>query len=101
MKKLIVILLALSCFHGISAQSHNRRVMIDMILSNSRHSFKTNPDRKIHFYEARGDAAAPAGFMRVDAIPKFQLPRCSVVCRFEEYVQLHSPFKLNIGVGGE
>ena len=100
MRKLIAILIALGCLQSISAQSHNRRVMIDMILSNSRHSFKSNPDQKVHFYSLQ-EAPAPACFMRVDAIPKFQLPRCSVVCRFEEYVQLHSPFKLNIGVGGE
>ena len=100
MKKLIVILLALSCFHSISAQSHNRRVMIDMILSKSRHSFKIKTDQKVHFYSTQ-EAASPACFMRTEASPKFQLPRGSIVCRFEEYVQLHSPFKLNIGVGGE
>jgi hypothetical protein len=35
------------------------------------------------------------------AIPRYNLPRASVVCRLEQYVQLHSPLKLNIGLDGQ
>jgi hypothetical protein len=101
MKKLISILFAFSCLQSTSAQSHNRRVMIDMILSNSRHTFKTNKDQKTPFYIPMESASSHGCFPRVEAIPHYCLARGAVICRLEEYVQLHSPFKLNIGVGGE
>ena len=100
MKKLIGIFFMLWFVTGISAQSHNRRVVIDMILSNSRHSVKANLQDKTHFYVLQ-EAPAPMSLMRVEAIPKYCLAKGAVICRLEEYVQLHSPFKLNIGVGGE
>ena len=100
MKKLIAIFLTLYCIQSISAQSHNRRVMIDMILSHSRHSFKTSADQKTSFSIWKA-APSPACMMRVESVPKFCLAKGAIVCRFEEYVQLHAPFKLNIGVGGE
>lgn len=34
-------------------------------------------------------------------VPAYCLARGAVICRLEEYVQLHAPLKLNIGLGGE
>ena len=101
MKKGIAIFLTLCCFQCIIAQSHNRRVVIDMILTNSHHNMKKltpNP------YTRSGlllTANAPSNFRFSDPIPKFCLPKGAFVCRFEEYVQLHTPMKLNIGLAGQ
>ena len=36
-----------------------------------------------------------------ESLKRYSLPKGNVVCRLEEYVQLHTPMKLNIGVGGQ
>lgn len=100
MKKLVTLLLAFSSITSIAAQSHSRRLILDMILSHSRHSFKPIVSQKNSFFILK-EAPAPACMMKVEAVPRYCLAKGAIVCRFEEYVQLHSPFKLNIGVGGE
>ena len=101
MKKLIVILIALLSYNCAFAQSHNRRMVIDMLLSASRHSFKIKPAQKTYFYIPLEATSSKGCFPRLEPIPKYCLAKGAVICRLEEYVQLHSPFKLNIGVGGE
>jgi hypothetical protein len=91
------------CSTDLSAQASNRMKVIALLL-------KKHEPAKIQLTYNLNEAKSNA-FIRQDAgvryiafsdpIPKFQLPRGAIVCRFEEYVQLHSPFKLNIGVGGE
>jgi hypothetical protein len=74
--------------------SGNRRKVIYMLLSRSHtraYAVKTSTTTE----------PAPQGFRTTTAIPRYSLAKGAVICRLEEYVQLHSPFKLNIGVGGE
>ena len=106
MKNLILILLLLStCSSIVSAQdaSVNRKKIIDMVLSQSHERTSTESyNHATNIYSiAPAAPSAPQGFRTVSTIPKYCLAKGSVICRLEEYVQLHSPFKLNIGVGGE
>ncbi len=36
-----------------------------------------------------------------EPLPRFKLSHGAIICRFEDYVQMHTPMKLNIGVGGQ
>lgn len=109
MKSIITLGLLLLGIIDVSGQSSNRMKVIELVLHKDV-LLKTHPPLSAAFYGSPfGGACAEPKDKKTkarvisfcDPIPKFQLPRCSVVCRFEEYVQLHSPFKLNIGVGGE
>ena len=107
MKVLIIIGLTFFCLYSstVSGQeaSINRRTIINMVLDQSR--IKTNIENKNHtvnIYTLNPPAPASSQIFRtVNTIPKYCLAKGAVICRLEEYVQLHSPFKLNIGVGGE
>ena len=101
MKKWIFTLFWLCCFQGLIAQSANRRIMIAMILTSPHHQIKKlvtahNPSSALLLSNS-----SPVDFRFSDPIPKFELPKGSIVCRFEEYVQIHSPMKLNIGLAGQ
>ena len=100
MKKFATILLMVCFVLGLSAQTSNRRVVIDLILSKSRSSFHPVTYQNTKF-NVLPNAAENRSLVRIAPIPKYCLPHGAIVCRLEEYVQLHSPFKLNIGVGGE
>lgn len=100
MKKFIAILFMICFVLGLSAQTLNRHVVIDLILSKSRSSFHQNTYQNTKFNEWP-NAVENKSLVRIPPIPKYCLPHGAIVCRLEEYVQLHSPFKLNIGVGGE
>ena len=105
MKITTIIGLLLLGLYDASGQSSNRTKIIEMVLK------KHQPLREQinHTYPYCGGVytvtvkkAAKTEFISFsEPIPRFQLPHGAIVCRFEEYVQLHSPFKLNIGVGGE
>jgi hypothetical protein len=80
----------------------NRRKIINMVLGQSH--VKANAANYNHagiYANTSAPPSAPQGFRTLSSIPKYCLAKGAVICRFEEYVQLHSPFKLNIGVGGE
>jgi hypothetical protein len=102
---ILTLLLSGLCSGIVSAQdiSGNRRKVIDMIIGQSR--VKSNADVFNHsaniYSIASKQQSSPQGFCALSTIPKYCLSKGAVVCRLEEYVQLHSPFKLNIGVGGE
>ena len=85
------------------AGSDNRKKVIDMLLSQSRKKVNTSDvNRNENIYTITSSAPSSSrGFRSVSTIPKYCLAKGAVICRLEEYVQLHSPFKLNIGVGGE
>jgi hypothetical protein len=101
MKNLIATAVLLCALQGLSAQAHNRRTVIDLILTHSQHSFRSKPEWKYQFQVKREAPVMCLGYRMEDAIPKYALPKCAIICRLEEYVQLHAPFKLNVGVGGE
>lgn len=101
MNKLHLIWLCLlTCTAGGSlAQSTNREKVIRLLLDGSHlriHSASKFSPGKINEH-----ASASSVLTHVDALPKYSLPKGNVVCRLEEYVQLHTPMKLNIGVGGQ
>lgn len=105
--KCIALILFFSALHiGIASGqdvSVNRKKMINMILGQSH--IKVGADGFYHSANANSiiSAGPPSsqGFHSVSSIPRYCLAKGAVICRLEEYVQLHSPFKLNIGVGGE
>ena len=106
MKNLILILSLLNtCSSGVSAQdaSINRKKIIEMVLDQSHvRRNATSYNRTASIYSITPAASsAPQGFRTLSTIPKYSLAKGAVICRLEEYVQLHSPFKLNIGLGGE
>ena len=72
-----------------------------MLLGQSRMNIKTDRASPVNIYSITPDAPAPQSLRTVSSIPKYCLAKGAVICRLEEYVQLHSPIKLNIGVGGE
>lgn len=73
-----------------------------MLLSQSRMKIKTDDiSSSANIYTITTESQAPQSFRTVSSIPKYCLAKGAVICRLEEYVQLHSPIKLNIGVGGE
>jgi hypothetical protein len=95
----LIILSGLLCMTAAAQDvSANRAKVIAMIMDQT--NFKTN---KLHYSKTifAPAAEAPQGFRNAAPIPKYCLAKGAVICRLEEYVQLHSPFKLNIGVGGE
>jgi hypothetical protein len=83
--------------------SGNRRKVIYMLLSRSHtRAYAVNYNQAANIYKTSTTTEpAPQGFRTTTAIPRYSLAKGAVICRLEEYVQLHSPFKLNIGVGGE
>jgi len=106
MKDIIsILLLTILCHTAALGQdaSGNRRKIINMVLLQSH--VKANADiysRNTNTYAiTSASQAAQQGFRSSGAIPRYCLAKGAVICRLEEYVQLHSPFKLNIGVGGE
>jgi len=104
MKKCSLILLSFALYSGIASgqdASVNRKKIIDMLLGQSRMNIKTDRASPVNIYSITPDAPAPQSLRTVSSIPKYCLAKGAVICRLEEYVQLHSPIKLNIGVGGE
>jgi hypothetical protein len=104
MRNLILILLLSGLYSIVSAQDMgNRKKIINMVLGQSH--TKANAEQYNHamsIYAIMPTAqSTPQGFRSSGTIPRYCLAKGAVICRFEEYVQLHSPFKLNIGVGGE
>jgi hypothetical protein len=96
----LIILSGLLCMTAAAQDvSANRAKVIAMIMDQT--NIKAN---KLHYNKATFAPAAEQvqqGFRSTAPIPKYCLAKGAVICRLEEYVQLHSPFKLNIGVGGE
>ena len=103
MKITTLIGLLLLGLYDASGQSSNRMKIIEIVLK-TRKPIRERIDYSLgqSKYTVIVKMEAPLKFISFsDPIPRFQLPQGAIVCRFEEYVQLHSPFKLNIGVGGE
>jgi hypothetical protein len=101
MKITAIIALILSlCTGSVYGQVPNRRQVIDMILKEHFPKELTGYSYSGINIQKTADTKQSSN-MFYNPIPRFQLPQGAVVCRFEEYVQLHTPFKLNIGVGGE
>jgi hypothetical protein len=104
MKNFILIGIILSLYiPTVSGQDvpHNRRKVVDLILSQSRIKAGDTYHSNHTYAVAPADDRPAPSFRTLSTIPKYCLAKGAVVCRLEEYVQLHSPFKLNIGVGGE
>ena len=103
MKITTLIGLLLLGLYDASGQSSNRMKVIELILKPRkpiREQIDYHIEQGIYAVSVKTDAT-PKFVSFSDPIPKFKLPHGAIVCRFEEYVQLHSPFKLNIGLGGE
>ena len=103
MKITTLIGLLLLGLYDASGQSSNRMKIIEMVLK-TRKPIREQIDYSLEQskYTVIIKTDTPLKFISFsDPIPRFQLPHGAIVCRFEEYVQLHSPFKLNIGLGGE
>ncbi len=107
MKALIIIGLSFFCLYcsAVSGQENsiNRQTIIKMVLDQSRiktNSENNSPTAKKFTLNPPAQVSSQC-FRTVNTIPKYCLAKGAVICRLEEYVQLHSPFKLNIGVGGE
>lgn len=101
MKKLKCIWLCLLiCSVGASfAQSANRVKVIGLLLEEFRFRIHQAP-QPLLIREER-ETPTPSVLVHADALPRYSLPKGNIVCRLEEYVQLHTPMKLNIGVGGQ
>ncbi len=84
---------------GSFAQTANRVKMLNLLLEESRSRLHMGP----HLLQIKETKDIPSITIlaHVEALPKYSLPKGNVVCRLEEYVQLHTPMKLNIGVGGQ
>ena len=99
MKYKAYILLFLPClsFVTVSAQT-NRQKVVALILEEhqlkSRHSGMSQS-------EVRTSQPLSLLCTSINPLPKYTLPKGNVFCRFEDYVQMHTPMKLNIGVGGQ
>ena len=100
MKNRIYIMLALSLLLHITAaaQVSNRQKVIALILWQSKAKPHSNP---LSQPEILATPSASVMLAPAAEIPKYALPKGNVVCRFEDYVQMHTPMKLNIGVGGQ
>ena len=95
------VFLWLICAVGLSAQSCNRRLVIAMQLSKSiKEPHLIIPTEAKHSELLLSQNVTPT-LRFTDPIPRYCLPKGAVVCRLEEYVQLHSPLKLNIGLAGQ
>ena len=82
--------------------SVNRKKIIDMLLDQSCVKLNVSGENSlVNNYTISTGPSTSMAFRHVPPIPKYCLAKGAVICRLEEYVQLHSPFKLNIGVGGE
>ncbi|MCW3127036.1 MAG: hypothetical protein JWO03_2694 [Bacteroidetes bacterium] len=94
------ILLVLLFTAGISASAQvtNRHKVIEMILE--EHKIKP-----LHSSTYQPEVLTPHSSSilctSVNPVPKYSLPKGNVFCRLEDYVQMHTPMKLNIGVGGQ
>lgn len=84
---------------GSFAQSANRVKVVNLLLEESRSRIHMGP--KLLYIKEAKDILSISVLAHVEALPKYSLPKGNVVCRLEEYVQLHTPMKLNIGVGGQ
>ncbi|MBS1624901.1 MAG: hypothetical protein JSS76_05335 [Bacteroidetes bacterium] len=80
------------------AQSANREKVVQFLLVESRFRIHSAPVRSSEIVKESNMSHVVS---RVDVLPRYALPKGNVVCRLEEYVQLHTPMKLNIGVGGQ
>lgn len=95
---ILMFLFCLCSFYA-SAQLSNRQKIIGMILHEPK--FKA-PEPGIS-----GEAlvVTPAtSIMLIPAqsqVPRYSLPKGNVFCRLEDYVQMHTPMKLNIGLAGQ
>ena len=100
MKNRNYILLVISLLLSLSAvaQVSNRQKVLALILWQSKARIHTTTLSQPGILSAQSTSVmiAPAA-----EIPKYSLPKGNVVCRFEDYVQMHTPMKLNIGVGGQ
>lgn len=101
MKKLkcIWLCLLLSSVDASFAQSENRGKVISLLLAEAR--FRVHQAPQILLAKEAKDIPELSVLAQVDALPKYSLPKGNIVCRLEEYVQLHTPLKFNIGVGGQ
>ena len=98
------ILLFLSFSYGITAmaQATNRQKVVSMLLAESR--LKVHINRYYHSELLIADVPGCSSIMltaAINPIPRYALPKGNIICRFEDYVQMHTPMKLNIGVGGQ
>lgn len=84
---------------GSFAQSANRVKVLNLLLEESRSRVHMGP-QFLQIKETK-DIPSTSVLVHIKALPKYSLPKGNVVCRLEEYVQLHTPMKLNIGVGGQ
>jgi hypothetical protein len=104
MKCKTYILLILSFGYGVSAmaQATNRQKIVNMILSGCK--FKAHIARSYQSELLVNDLSGSSSIMLAPAVcpvPRYSLPKGNVFCRLEDYVQMHTPMKLNIGVGGQ
>jgi hypothetical protein len=86
---------------GLSAQSYNRKLVVAMLLSKPvKQPQLIIPAATKHSELILSQNVTPT-LRFTDPLPRYCLPKGAVVCRLEEYVQLHSPLKLNIGLAGQ
>lgn len=94
---ILIALLIHSCTYA-SAQLTNRQKVIALLLE----QHKLKPMRTAT-YQPEVLTAPSSSILcsSVNPVPKYSLPKGNVFCRMEDYVQMHTPMKLNIGVGGQ
>jgi hypothetical protein len=97
------ILLFFSCAIGFSAlaQSTNRQKMLSVILTEPKFRIANNSNDRKEPLTNTFNGSSVLFTPTLSAIPRYCLPKGNVFCRLEDYVQMHTPMKLNIGVGGQ
>ncbi len=104
MKNLILILWLSSFCHAAAYGQDaigNRMKVIHMLLEHTHLKISTDHHHADIYDLMPTSRSEGQGFKAGVSIPRYCLAKGAVICRLEEYVQLHSPFKLNIGLGGE
>ena len=82
-------------------QSSNRQKMLSVILAEPKFRTANNSNNRNELLTSNTDGSSVLFSPKLSAVPKYCLPKGNVFCRLEDYVQMHTPMKLNIGVGGQ
>ena len=94
------ILVLFFCCLAASAQS-NRQKMLSVILTEPKFKTVNSSSYRSELLATSTDGSSVLFTPTLSAVPRYCLPKGNVFCRLEDYVQMHTPMKLNIGVGGQ
>ena len=82
-------------------QSTNRQKMLSVILTEPKYRAAYNSNYRNELLAINTDGSSVLFTPALSAVPRYCLPKGNLFCRLEDYVQMHAPMKLNIGVGGQ